>query len=275
MSLVVKFVNLWKRKAPVVTSFTGKRYLLSMGINYYPVGAANLKGCLNDVEDVVTTLKPYSFKGMITLRDSEVTAKGIRSRLGTLARVAKAGDEVWIHYSGHGTTVRDLSGDEGDRKDEALYVYDGVVTDDELRKYLAKFKAGVRLILIMDCCHSGSITRAALATSSAYVQPRFFPTSSAYIGEPKAASKILNETSMNHVLVTGCRSNESSYDSSFRGVYRGALTYHLMHLIRKAKPGTTWDQLYKRLRKKLPASNAPQHPQLEGPAKLRGLSILS
>lgn len=41
-----------------------------------------------------------------------------------------------IHYSGHGTYTPDRSGDEADGVDEALYLYDGMLIDDELAEIM-------------------------------------------------------------------------------------------------------------------------------------------
>ena len=66
-----------------------------------------------------------------------------------------------IHYSGHGTRVRDQArGDERDGYDEALVPLDwrvaGFITDDWLQHaVIRRLRPGVRLALI-DACHSGS-----------------------------------------------------------------------------------------------------------------------
>jgi hypothetical protein len=43
---------------------------------------------------------------------------------------------LFFQYSGHGTPVQDKNGDEADGQDEALYLYDGVLLDDELHEIL-------------------------------------------------------------------------------------------------------------------------------------------
>lgn len=43
-----------------------------------------------------------------------------------------------VHYSGHGTFVKDRNGDEADGQDEAMYLYDGALLDDELSEILAR-----------------------------------------------------------------------------------------------------------------------------------------
>jgi len=67
---------------------------------------------------------------------------------------------LWITYSGHGSWIRDSSGDESDGLDEVLVPTDyqtaGYITDDLLRTYLTKLDRRVRCYLVIDCCHSGT-----------------------------------------------------------------------------------------------------------------------
>lgn len=67
-----------------------------------------------------------------------------------------------MHYSGHGTQIRDTNGDEADGFDEALVPYDytsaGCILDDELFRIVVRpLRDGVTLTSLMDCCHSGTI----------------------------------------------------------------------------------------------------------------------
>ena len=76
-----------------------------------------------------------------------------------------------FHYSGHGSQVIDVSGDEPDGKDETICPHDfateGMILDDDLRKVFSSLPAGVHLDVILDSCHSGSGSRefSALATT--------------------------------------------------------------------------------------------------------------
>jgi hypothetical protein len=65
---------------------------------------------------------------------------------------------LFFYYVGHGTQVPCTSGDEADKMDEAYYFEDGVLIDDILLDHLIKSKnPNSTVILISDCCHSGSI----------------------------------------------------------------------------------------------------------------------
>lgn len=65
---------------------------------------------------------------------------------------------VVVYYIGHGTSTKDTSGDEDDGFDECLFFTDGVIIDDVLCETIMKCKNKTsKLILISDCCHSGTI----------------------------------------------------------------------------------------------------------------------
>jgi len=74
-----------------------------------------------------------------------------------LANMSATDDFMWCAFSGHGTGVKDHSGDEPDGKDEAFYTYDKkVVVDDDFRK-MVDANPDKKVINFFDCCHSGTI----------------------------------------------------------------------------------------------------------------------
>jgi hypothetical protein len=85
------------------------------------------------------------------------------------AKTLKGNDFFFLTYSGHGGQVADITGDELDKKDETWCLYDGELIDDELYYQLSRFAAGVRVLVLSDSCHSGTVARAAL-------QPTVEPT---------------------------------------------------------------------------------------------------
>jgi hypothetical protein len=67
-------------------------------------------------------------------------------------------DSLVFYYTGHGISVKDRNGDEADGLDEAiLFDKKRWVTDDELGDYLKRYKKVQRLVLLADCCHSGTL----------------------------------------------------------------------------------------------------------------------
>lgn len=90
---------------------------------------------------------------------TEATSDNVLDSLKSFATQLTSGDSLFISYSGHGTRVKDLNGDEGDKFDEALVLYDRLFIDDEFQLCWARFEEGVRIFFINDSCYNGSVTR--------------------------------------------------------------------------------------------------------------------
>ena len=152
---------------------------LIVGINDYApvgVGGPDLRGCVNDVQDVAHSLNalgivPATPKTMRILTDQRATRSAILDGLKWLITGAKKGDTLVFHYSGHGSQVAELKGDEIDRKDETICPHDyasaGMIRDDDFRAIFKGLAAGVNLDVILDSCHSGTGTRELAAIASA------------------------------------------------------------------------------------------------------------
>lgn len=82
------------------------------------------------------------------------------------AAALTSGDIFMITYSGHSGQAPDESGDEQDLTDETWCLYDGQLIDDELFIAWSAFRPRIRVVVLADSCHSGSVTRAALAMVS-------------------------------------------------------------------------------------------------------------
>jgi len=145
---------------------------LLIGINTYQ-NFKPLSAAVNDVRLMNTVArKVWDFRAeqIKVLTDQQATADKIRDALlEWLVFGTGPGDRVLLYYSGHGVCVPDDEGDEPDGRDEALAAYDAqpaghlrfrnVVTDDELRRFLAELNDR-EVMVIADSCYSGTVTRA-------------------------------------------------------------------------------------------------------------------
>eukprot|EP00903_Cladosiphon_okamuranus_P020246 g18581.t1 len=150
----------------------GNHRALLIGINYVGNGTAELKGCHNDVEQMRDYIAEHGYPAagpnLKIVADDEKheapTKANILASIKWLVQGAKPGDSLFMHYSGHGGTVRDsvTNGDEADKRDETMvpadFVLSGQIRDDEiLAELVLPLPEGVVLSVVMDCCHSGSI----------------------------------------------------------------------------------------------------------------------
>jgi metacaspase-1 len=276
-----------------------KRALL-IGINRYQIAGADLRGCVNDVADLSAALmEVYGFKksDITVLTDAAATKKAMQAGIKTLVRDSKKGDVAVLHYSGHGSNVPDDNRDEADGRDEILCPTDldwnDPLRDDWLRTTFDGLRAGVKLTVIMDCCHSGTNTRAILPPD-APVKERYLPSpwglAAAESGRslPRKVTSELRRSArasrkakdivsadLPEVLITGCRDTQTSADAFINGRYNGALTYGLVDAIRGAKGKLTYRELHDRVSQTLKARQFDQVPQLEGRSASFGEPLFS
>lgn len=207
------------------------KYALTIGLNSvdpfaYGGWGGQLFGCHNDANDLAEILKDRGFSTRIML-SSQATITDVLAELHDLSVMASAGDLVVISYSGHGAQIADLSNDEPDGLDETWCLYDGMLLDDELHFALSKFKKGVRVVVLSDSCHSGTVIKAALnSLANKNRTPKCAPDSVSR--DYAAANKLFKKAyrariKASIILISGCQDNQFSYDGAQNGQFTGAL----------------------------------------------------
>ena len=259
---------------------------LLVGINKYP--GAPLAGCINDVMDAAKLLTDkagigFDPKNVRLLTDTRATTAAIQERLQWLVTGLKAGDRILFWYSGHGAQVasRAKSG-EVDGLDEVICPVDfdwsdrHMIKDKQFHQFFANIPAGVKAYWVSDSCHSGDLERDAGGlggrTSRAMPMPEDIQWRNDVARD--AGMKVLAPQALpNIVLVSGCRSDQTSADASFAGRANGALSYYLIQEL-KAHPTQAMSTTITKVRQALVAHRFEQIPQLEGPAPLLTLPFL-
>jgi hypothetical protein len=131
-----------------------------------------LEACESDAEAMFNLAKGLGFEAELLLTDKATRAK-VKERIAAAATALnKEGGYFLITYSGHGGQVSDESGDEKlhtdsnegaedtDGKDETWCLYDAQLIDDELYDLWTGFSDKVRIIILSDSCHSGTVAKA-------------------------------------------------------------------------------------------------------------------
>lgn len=129
----------------------------------------NLHGCINDVEAIkgILVSRFYFKQGDIhVLKNEEATRNNILSGIKThLIKEAAPGDTCVFYFAGHGSRIKNSKSNEPDKKDETLVPADwyrgvGDIRDKELKKLFNRvMDKKANLTVIVDACHSGSISR--------------------------------------------------------------------------------------------------------------------
>ena len=174
------------------TSGAGGRtnHALLVAVTAYPnlPPKASLVGPNNDaalVRDFLTTAATARFdaENITVLADGissngSPTRDGIRSSLEALTQKVANGDFVYLHFSGHGTQQPAMDPSiEVDGLDECFLPADtdmwkdrsqgipNALIDKEIKEHLEAIRAkGAFIWAVFDCCHSGTMTRAAGVT---------------------------------------------------------------------------------------------------------------
>ena len=231
---------------------------LFFGLNYTQSPDLKLNGCINDVKNVsifvqkelqipvdvyTDEVDTLNTNGMAMIR--RLYELALRSYSDSL-------EFVWIHYSGHGSYVKDTSGDEKDGNDECLVPSDfqtaGLIPDDVLQSLLRYFNPATRVVCIFDSCHSGTIGDVKYCWES-----------------PKSVTveNIMCKVRAKVITLSGCMDNQTSADAFgiTANEYQGALTSCLLLALRE-NAGADVFKVLTSVRDKLKARNFPQVPKL-------------
>lgn len=197
-----------------------------------------LSGCINDARDMKAIADGLSYQSSILL-DSQATAAAVVQAIGQSAQQLDSGDTLLLTYSGHGGQVPDANGDEADGQDETWVLWDRMLIDDELYALWSRFRAGVRIFMLSDSCHSGTVLkmmkhverqkRLYAGTREPQRKVRLLPREKA---EANYRANVDQYTSLQWVaggdrsavvasvtLISGCQDNQLSSDGDHNGLF--------------------------------------------------------
>jgi hypothetical protein len=221
---------------------------LLIGINY--IGTPNeLQGCIYDVIEMKSLLiDAYGFSpsNIITLRDDDPANLPTRARiLQEIQALLASTGQIFLHYSGHGTQVKDTTADESDSLDECIvpcdYAKSGFIMDDQLNVLTKGLKG--KGLAIFDCCRSGTIMDLPFTGITAASVEGFY-------------------------CFSGCRDNQDAvedvtgFQGSNTGLPQGAMTMAFISTIRSLNYYPTISSLYTAVLANLKAGGYSQIPQL-------------
>jgi hypothetical protein len=266
---------------------TSAIHALCIGINQYPGTGYDLRGCVNDAEDWATRLDKRG-ADVGTLVDEAATGAAIRVAIAERLAAADSGDLVVITYSGFGTWVPDVDGEqpnvagvEPDQRHEALCPYDvltaGPLLDDELFLLLTGRDEGVRVLLVLDACHCGGLFRHLMPKSERvrFLPPEVFLPAAQIPAAARIPARYRGRPRDAAVLLTGCRDIEFSFDGTFEGRPNGAFTYAALAALHMLPEEATYRDWMLRIGQILPSQDHPQTPGLQGPPQQLRRAVLT
>jgi len=228
-------------------------------------------------------------------QESWPTYENIVAAFRTLGQGAAPGDQVYIHYSGHGgrakTLIPKLRGENG--YDEGLVPCN--IGDSEARYIRGPELAGLieelvakklTVSVVLDCCHSAGMRRSpakAVRRGLEVVDTTSRPADSlvapwedllGLLRRQQAAAPARRNITMDtpwliapkgFALLAACRPQDCAFEYPFEdGESQGALTYYLLKALREEGTGITLKQLHERVYAQVYDQFKYQTPMLAG-----------
>ncbi|KAJ3081499.1 hypothetical protein HDU99_005529 [Rhizoclosmatium hyalinum] len=256
---------------------SGNKKAVLIGINY--VGTDHeLKGCIQDakhVQDFLISHRGYTdtpetmkfLSDEATSDDLKPTTKNILTAFEWLTSNNQPGDQLFLHYSGHGAVMKQASHPNG--QEDCLVPLDyktaGCIDADAIHRALYHvLPPTVKLSVIFDCCHSGTMLE---------LPWTYRPSEDGTLNKKEVDSKgfkrehFTSETEGETVdkpvvVISGCRDDQTSADTVIKGYgSTGALSYAVQSVLKEQGP-VTYDGLLRHIREFMATNNLTQVPQL-------------
>jgi len=233
-----------------------------------------LSGPVNDVELMKNLLVgkfDFAPENVCVLTNEKATRAAILDAVRTqLIEASQPGDIAVFHFSGHGSQVTDVSGDEDDHLDETIVPYDSRqgdvfdITDDEINgllRELTQKKPTVSVVFILDSCHSGTSARGGVREIPADTRIPPAPT----IGRGTAEKeRDFFLASARYVEVAACQPHQLAREYSFGGTTYGLLTYSIVQALRASPDPMTYRDLKNQLDSTFSSRTTTQQAHIEG-----------
>lgn len=121
--------------------------------------SGDLSACESDANDMRDVARASGFEESTVLLTSQATTGAVSETMLRCADQLQPGDLLFLSYSGHGGFLPDSNQDEFDGRDETWCLYDRQLIDDELFDLYSRFQPGVRIFILSDSCHSGTVAK--------------------------------------------------------------------------------------------------------------------
>lgn len=258
----------WQQEIPTGGDPAGK-YAVLVGIDDYPGTGSDLSGPVDDARLVGEVLvQEYSFQqeNILMLTDAQATRPGIANAI--VRHLGQAGEDgvAVFFYSGHGTRIGEnigLRGDldpEADGQDDGIYIYgynseSSIILDEEIGYLLSQLDAG-RILMAIDACFSGTISRAAGVQAKLtdlndidanFRMPKSFISDDLGdefgfgSGVEGLAAALSNPD--RHILIASSSEEQVSWTVGGFSSPRSLFTHYFVEALRETDGRTTWNDL--------------------------------
>lgn len=125
-----------------------------------PSCPADAKAMKAIAEPILTLANGFYPKNDLLI-DADASYSNVTKRINSASEVLKPGQTLLVTFSGHGTTGA---------RGTAWCLFNAPLFEEDLRGVWPKFKAGVEILVVSDCCYSGGLPYISLRASDGEMQ---------------------------------------------------------------------------------------------------------
>jgi len=126
--------------------------------NQYNGFKDSLDGCDNDAAAMADIARQRGFDvATPLLLESAATAQNVIDGIKAAAATLNTGDIFMLTFAGHGSQIPTFEQPPHEDNDQTWALYDRFLVDNELYALWTTFKAGVRIVVVSDACHNGTV----------------------------------------------------------------------------------------------------------------------
>ncbi|MEO7394059.1 MAG: caspase family protein [Chitinophagaceae bacterium] len=234
----------------------------------------DLNGCVNDarsMQSIIVSKFQFNPSLVDTIYNEAANRSGILKQMNALLEKSKPNDIAFIFYAGHGSHVPNSLSKEADKIDETIVPSDtwkpGVedIRDKELAKIFNHFvDKGVKLTVITDCCHSGSLSRGPQVPSlSRFIEDANYDAKDASSPVPPETRK-----EGKFLILSAAQDNELAQEQRDEfNISHGAFTIALMQALDQQSVNASVINLFTSIRAILKSNGKKQEPVLGSSAE--------
>ncbi|WP_316224881.1 MULTISPECIES: caspase family protein [unclassified Bradyrhizobium] len=254
---------------------------------HYGGWSGDLVACESDAQDMAAIARAAGMNPTLLLT-KQASRANVLEAVRAASKALRSGDLLFVSYSGHGGQIPDVTGEEEDKLDETWCLYDGELIDDEVFLELSRFSPNVRILVLSDSCHSGTVVRARVPEGVPVGRSKMMPPTIAMrtyrehqafydklqLDAAKAAGKasvptpdsalarvavskrltaIANECKACVILISGCQDNQTSMD----GDHNGAFTEQLLQVWNQGAFKGNYAQFHAAIKARMPRTQVP------------------
>ena len=275
-----------KRQARDTEATKHKGVSLHIGLNrvdrkHYAGWNGELRSAETDANAMSATAARAGMQPQLLLSENATRAK-VLSSIRAAAKGLASGDMFFLTFSGMGGQMPDQSSGEEPDQDQTWCLYDAQLIDDEITLELSRFLPDVRILVLSDSCHSGTVTRAvpsAMAPSSdEFLETRLklmpVPVTLATYREHQVfydrlqmdvsrafrklrpgvtRAEVASDFRSAVIMVTGCQDNQIAIEGPGGGLF----THHVLTAYDEGRFRGSYARLFSQVKAAMPPTQTP------------------